>query len=118
MRVRFLHPLSGFPAHERIPLEEVLPHSLEIRSLAQSAGAPGHQLGRGRFTHLYILVSAINGALTYIKVMPVTRAPFHPSMPANTPLELPRWLLKLKSALIECPDNASELSPSLYVSFT
>jgi hypothetical protein len=37
-------------------------------------------------------------------------------MPANTPRELPRWLLKLKSALIECPDNASELSPSLYVS--
>src|SRR5665213_2494965 len=59
MRVRFLHPLSGFPAHERIPLEEVLPHILEIRSLAQSAGASGHQLGRGRFMHDDILVQCI-----------------------------------------------------------
>src|ERR1035437_6820657 len=120
MRVRFLHPLSGFPAHERIPLEEVLPHILEIRSLAQSAGAPGHQLGRGRFTHSDIFVQCnkwcvdIHQTHARDQGKPTTAIS---TMPANTPRELPRWLLKLKSALIERPDNASESSPSLYVSF-
>ena len=109
MRIRFLHPLSGFPAHERVPLEEVLPHIPEIRSLAQSVGAPGHQLGRGRFTHDDTLVqcnkSHVNIHQTHARDQgkPTTAIS---TMPANKPRELPRGLLKLKSALIERPDIA------------